>query len=366
MKLKTLSIRNFRNIENINYIPGSKLNVLVGDNAQGKTNILEAIYVMATGYSFRCYSFNQMVKYDRQKLFLKGEHEYQNRLIETSLEYNIDKIKIFKINNKKSRQNNTDRLRVVLFTPDDLYLVKGNPSKRRSFIDFVVKQLSSEYLYNLDNYVNILKKRNLLLKKEQTNSKTFKIVNDIFSEKAAQVIIARINFINLLEETIIPIYKQNNPDGSRLKIRYAISFPVDSDKISQDIIYNALKKNIAKNLAQEISRKTSLFGPHVDDINIYQNDRLARFFSSQGQQRNIVISLKLAEINLYKKSKGFYPILLLDEVMAELDEEKKQHLLQNLADTGFQTFMTSVSSNPINISDAVVKIVKEGCLIGKG
>jgi DNA replication and repair protein RecF len=183
-----------------------------------------------------------------------------------------------------------------------------------------------------------------------------------FLEKASQIIQARINFISLLENTFIPIYNDLNDNDSRLKIRYAVSFPIGSDKIRLDILTNALDKYINENLNKEISRRTSLFGPHVDDINFYQEDRKARFFSSQGQQRNIVISLKLAEINIYKKLKGFYPIFLLDEVLAELDHDKQKQLINYLKNSSFQCFLTSVNLSLINTSGAKVVSVKNGSL----
>jgi DNA replication and repair protein RecF len=231
LNLKSINIRNFRNIERIDYSPAPGLNILVGDNAQGKTNLLEAIFVIATGSSFRAGTFNNLIKDGSQKFILKAQHQIDKRLIESSLEYGQHLPKIFKINNKKTPPDNIDRLRVVLFDPGDLYLIKGNPLQRRNFIDFILKQISAEYFYNLDEYVKILKKRNFLLKKEQTKSRTFNIVNELFIEKAARIIIARINFVSLLENMVNPIYREINQYDSHLKIRYAVSFPIDSDKI---------------------------------------------------------------------------------------------------------------------------------------
>jgi DNA replication and repair protein RecF len=357
-----INIRSFRNIERIDYSPDPGLNILVGDNAQGKTNLLEAIFVIATGGSFRTGPFNNLIKDGSERFILKTQHQLDKRLIESSLEYGQNMPKNFKINNKKTPHSNADRLRVVLFDPGDLYLIKGNPLLRRNFIDFILKQISSDYFYNLDQYVKILKKRNFLLKKDQTNTKAFNIVNDLFIEKAAKVIIARINFVNLLENMVNPIYREINHHDARLKIRYAVSFPIDSDKIRLDILSTALKKHINEKLDKEILRRSSLFGPHVDDINFYQEERLARFFSSQGQQRNIVISLKLAEIQIYKKIRGFYPVFLLDEVLAELDYEKQKSLINYLKNASFQSFLTSVSSNQINTAGVKIVSVKNGSL----
>lgn len=363
MNLKSISIRSFRNIEKIDYLPAPGLNILVGNNAQGKTNLLEAIFVIATGSSFRSGTFNNLIKDGSNKFTLKAQHQLDKRFIESTIEYGKNQPKVFKINNKKTTLDNTDRLRVVLFDPDDLYLIKGNPLQRRNFIDFILKQISAEYFYNLDEYAKILKKRNFLLKKEQANSRTFNIVNELFIEKAASIIIARVNFINLLEKIVNPIYQEINHQDSSLKIRYAVSFPIDSDKIRLDILSNALNKHINEKMDKEIFRRTSLFGPHVDDINFYQEEKLARYFSSQGQQRNIVISLKLAEIQIYKKIKGFHPVFLLDEVLAELDHEKQQHLMNYLKYASFQSFLTSVSPGRIDTADVKIVSIENGSLV---
>jgi DNA replication and repair protein RecF len=362
LNLKSISIRSFRNIARIDYQPDPGLNLLVGDNAQGKTNLLEAIYVIATGSSFRSGAFTNLIKENSDTFSIKAWYEVNHRNIESSLQYRQKQNKIYKINNKKTTFANSDRLRVVIFNPDDLYLVKGNPALRRNFIDFILKQLSGEYFNNLDQYVSILKKRNFLLRKEQANTRSFAIVNDIFIEKAAQVTLSRINFISLLENTVNPIYQQINTTNARLKIRYAVSFPVDSDKIKLDILAHALGKQIKDNNNKEISRRTTLFGPHVEDINFYQEGKLARFFSSQGQQRNIVVSLKLAEIHIYQKIKGFYPVFLLDEVLAELDKPKQERLMHYLKTAAWQSFLTSVSPDHLDIAGVRVVEIKNGSL----
>ena len=365
MKIKKLQIRNFRNLKKIEYDPAPGLNVFIGDNAQGKTNLLEAIYMMAASTSFRSATDANLVKHETAGYVLGINYNFFERMLEARLEYRLNQAKIFMINNKKSNQNHRDRIRVVLFTPDDLFLIKGSPGKRRAFLDFILKQLSGDYIYNLDNYASILKKRNLLLKKEQTNAKSFKIINDLFIENATYLIMQRINFINLLDEITGPIYKEINQGQNELKTRYALSFKVYSDKINTDVLQNALRKHIEENIHEEINRRKTLVGPHLDDINFYQDRRLARTFASQGQQRNIAISLKLAEMYAFKKVKGIYPVFLLDEVLSELDEGKRQMLLQHLREAEFQTFLTSVNIDKIDKTNEARFIVKEGCLLRK-
>ncbi|MDD3271402.1 MAG: DNA replication/repair protein RecF [Syntrophomonadaceae bacterium] len=359
MKLRQVEARDFRNIARLDYQPGPGLNILLGANAQGKTNILESIYVLSTGSSFRVGQDKNMVQYEKENFIVRGRYNYNDRDIETVLRYNLKEGKNLTLNSKKTSFNNNDRLRVVLFTPDDLYLIKGSPGKRRQFLDFILGQIKSEYGYNLTNYVKILKKRNLLLKREQSNTSSFKIIEEVFIENAARVILARINLISILDESSSSIYQEISNEG-QLKTRYALSFPVDSGKINLDILKGALKKQIQEKAEQEIRRRSSLVGPHLDDMHIYQDGRMARYFASQGQQRNIAVALKLAELYTFRKISGFYPVFLLDEVLSELDAQKRQLLLDHLQEAEFQSFLTSVHLNDIEYSRAAVSVVEKG------
>lgn len=365
MKIEKLQVRNFRNLKKIEYEPSPGLNVLVGDNAQGKTNLLESIFVLATGNSFRSATDSNLVKYETEGYAIKSSYIFSERALEASIQYQTNGYKSALINNKKSTQKHPDRIRVVLFTPDDLFLVKGSPSKRRAFLDFIMKQLSEEYIFNLDNYAAILKKRNLLLKKEQTTGKAFKVINEVFIENAIRVVMQRINFVNILDDINRTVFREINNGQNDIKIRYALSFALDSDKINVAVLQDALRKNIENNLKSEVVRKKTLAGPHLDDLNFYQDGRLARTFASQGQQRNLAISLKLAEIYAFKKIKGSYPLFLLDEVLAELDEQKRSLLLKHLQAAAFQTFLSSVDFENIDEGGASIFLIKEGRLIRK-
>lgn len=361
MKVRQVEARDFRNLARLDYQPGPGLNILLGDNAQGKTNILESIYVLSTGSSFRTGQDKNMVAYDKDAFILRGRYNYNDRDIESVLSYSLKAGKNFTLNSKKTSFNHSDRLRVVLFTPDDLYLIKGSPGKRRQFLDFILGQIRSEYEYNLSNYVKVLKKRNLLLKREQSNTRSFKIIEDIFIENAARVILARINLISILDESSSSIYKEISREG-QLKTRYAITFPIDSGKINLDILKAGLKKQIQEKAEAEVRRKSSLVGPHLDDIHIYQDGKMARYFASQGQQRNIAVALKLAELYTFRKISGFYPIFLLDEVLSELDAQKRQLLLDHLQEAEFQSFLTSVNLSDIEYGQAAISIVEKGSL----
>lgn len=366
MKLTNIQIKNFRNLQIIEYKPHASLNIFTGKNAQGKTSFLESLYIASTGNSFRAANDSSMVKYNENGYYLKNDYLFMQRDITTELTYikNINR-KTFKINNKKTSYNNDDRLKVILFVPEDLYLIKGSPSKRRSFINFTLKQLSNNYAFNLDNYVKILNKRNLFLKNEQTRSKTFFTINNLFIENAVKLIIQRINFINIINNLIKPIHKELNKTDNNINVKYALSFEINNDKINVDILKDEMQKNLQNIKDLEIKRKKTMLGPHLDDIHFYQNGKLARLYASQGQQRNIVISLKLAEMHAFEKLKGYFPIFLLDEVLAELDSEKKELLIKYLNNVNFQTFLTSVNNDFFNIANNKIYVFDEGKLLRK-
>ncbi|MDD3852409.1 MAG: DNA replication/repair protein RecF [Syntrophomonadaceae bacterium] len=364
MKLSGLQVKNFRNIKHLELSPDHGLTVFSGENAQGKTNILESIFVLATGSSFRTNTDQDMINYDAQYYGLNSRHIYNDRKIDQNITYSAIDGKTRLINSKRANQIHPDRLRVVLFTPDDLFLVKGSPSKRRYFLDFLLKQLSNDYYHHMESYTKILKKRNLLLRKAQANSKAFAITNDLFIDSASLVIINRINMVNLLDEIAVSIHDKLS-GGGELKLRYALSFPVESGKINLDIIKESMANKMKQINEQETKRQTTLLGPHRDDINLYLDNRLARQYASQGQQRNIAVSLKLAEIFAMKKVQGFYPVMLLDEVLSELDEKRQLRLMEYLNNTGFQSFLTTVRSDKLFDNTRSVYLVKQGQLLRK-
>lgn len=364
MKIDFLKIQNFRNIEWIEYHPAPSINVLLGENAQGKTNLLEAIYTLSTSASFRSTSDQNLVRQQCEDFYLAAAYSLDERNFTTQLAYGSKK-KQLKINGKRATQNNSDRLRVVLFTPDDLYLVKGSPSRRRAFLEFVLRQLSREYLFHSENYVKLLKKRNLLLKREQTNSKSFQVLEEVFVESAARVILARMNFIQNLDEIAAPIFAAINQGKEGLKIRYALSFPIDSGKINLDNIRLALVRHLLQKKEEEKRRQSTVAGPHLDDLHFYLGQSPARIYASQGQQRTIAVTVKLAEIYSFYRIMNFYPVFLMDEVLAELDEARKKALVELLTRGPFQTFLTTVTLGPLENSDALVHTMREGQLMRK-
>ncbi len=362
MKLQKIIISNFRNIKELEYKAEPGLNILMGDNAQGKTNILEAIFVLATGSSFRTNNDRLLVQHGKDHYKLKATHTLDSRSINTEIEYHLERGKQLKINAKKSSQNNPNRLRVVDFTPDDLYLVKGSPSQRRKYVDYILKEVSVDYRLLLENYYKILRRRNDALRKNEANTKSYRLLSELFAEYSAKIISNRIKLVNLLDKLCSQTYIKLNQEGEEIKIKYALSFPLQEEKVNYLTLNDNLIKHLEENRENELRRKSTLVGPHLDDINIYLQNQPARLFASQGQQRNIAVSLKISQVLAFKETIGFYPLLLLDEVLAEFDDPRKDSLLQYINQAEYQSILTSVVNDMIYPYQGRITRVRAGQL----
>jgi DNA replication and repair protein RecF len=364
--LKEIRINGFRNLSSQIYEAQKGLNILIGENGQGKTNFLEAVYYLSCGSSFRASDHKVLVNYDEKHFTIEAVNNIKDKWLKAAVIYERNKGKKFSLNDKRSAYSE-NFMNAVLFTPDDLYLIKGSPKQRRDYLDYGLKQIAKEYYGYFENYGKILKKRNFLLKSEQTKGGLYKTLNDVFIEQAARIILARFNYINLLDDVLKETYKSLNGGGNQLKIKYALSFPLDHDKINLTILSEKIKEQIDLKAGQEIKRKSVLVGPHLDDLHIYFDNRPARQYCSQGQQRSIAVSLKLAELCAFAKIKGYYPLFLLDEVMAELDENKRCLLLNYLEKAPFQSFMTAVNSEYLGeLKNTLLTVIDNGVLKKKG
>jgi DNA replication and repair protein RecF len=269
--------------------------------------------------------------------------------------------KMIKVNHKPVKFKSDQLLKFVIFTPEDLTLIKGNPSKRRKFLDYMIKQLSAAYAYQLDNYQRLLYRRNELLKRE-AGADAFKALDPVFYGCAAKIILQRIHFVTLLDRELQMIMPNMSEETLKVDLRYALSFPLTGEAVNEAVLLGALEKYGADRREMEWKRRTSLIGPHLDDVNVYLEQKLARIFSSQGQQRTIVVGLKLAEIHVGYRLQEQYPIFLLDEVLSELDEGKRQKLIAYLQRIDCQTFLTSVSLEKIDTEGVKIARFKNGQL----
>ncbi|MDD2377488.1 MAG: DNA replication/repair protein RecF [Bacilli bacterium] len=367
MILKSIKIENFRNYEALELLFDKKINIIYGNNAQGKTNILESIYVLGLTKSHRSFIDNNLIKNGFNRAKISGV-VFNNRL-NTNMEVTIEnKTKHLKIDNSdiKKTSDYISKLNIIIFYPEDLELIKGSPSIRRKYFNLELSQLYSQYFKVLNDYKKILKIRNEYLKQMQKNIKVdqtyFDILTEYLIDKAIFIYKARDKFLLRINESCEKIYEKVS--GSKgLNIKYSPYFNFES--FETDYLKQFLKDKCLKMYNTEIKLGMTLVGPHRDDFIFYLKDKNLKEYGSQGQQRLAVIALKLAEVEVFKNYNKINPILLLDDVFSELDDTKKNKLLRYIS-KNTQTFITTTDLNNINqktLSKAKIFKIKEGKVI---
>lgn len=365
MFISKLKLINFRNYSGLEIMLHDKLNIFIGNNAQGKTNIIESIYLAGFGKSFRTNKDKELIKINNDRAYVKIEG--QKRYGEISIE-----LRLWDNKNKEIKTNGISltklsellgNINVVIFSPEDLKLIKGGPSERRRFIDREISHINKKYYYNIMSYNKVLLQRNNLLKNiayNRTLLKTMDIWNDKLVEYGTGVILKRIEFTDRLNSLSRLMHRRITDGKEDLEVRYLSNLKVNSKTTSEEI-YKIFKTKLEMKLENDIKRGFTTVGPHKDDLGIYINDDDIRIFGSQGQQRTAALSLKLSEIEIIKAEIGEYPILLLDDVMSELDINRQKFLIKSLKNV--QTFITITE-----IPESMVPIVKNGNIykISKG
>jgi DNA replication and repair protein RecF len=336
-----LELKKFRNYKDFKIEFNSNLNIIIGDNAQGKTNLLEAIYVSCFGKSFRTSNDKDLIYYNNDynhvKLNIIKKHT------DIKIEYRIHKKynKEIKINNNsiKKLSEILGNIYVVLFSPEDIELIKGSPNIRRKFINRELSNISKKYCYNLIEYKKIIKQRNNFLKKNnKINEQMLEVFNEQLIERGTNIIISRINFLKKINSISNKIHNKLTNNSEFLRIEYLPNINLENIKNYNDIKINFINK-INKNKDREKQLGYTIVGPHKDDFIIFLNDKEIKQFGSQGQQRTATLSLKLSEIELIKNETDEYPILLLDDVFSELDSNRQINLIKIFDKT--QTIITS-------------------------
>lgn len=342
MRVNSIYLKNFRNYKDALIKFEDGVNFIVGNNAQGKTNLLESIYFCAIGKSFKNIKEKLLINYDSNLALINIDFKTiaGNKTIDVSISNQIKKtVKINNVPISKLTQL-IGTLNVVLFTPDELKLVKETPEDRRKFLDVSISQFDKQYMFDLIRYNQILKQRNYILKsiqKKENKIEQLKIWTPQLINYAKKIINKRIDFIQNLSIIANKTHKniKNNED---LTILYNCNNFEINNKNNIDLILNDLFNNFQE---REIEMQHTLFGPHKDDLIFKINEKDCRYFSSQGQQRSVSLSLKLALMEIIKVNTNEYPVLLLDDVLSELDDERQKQLLQ--ITSKYQTLITSTS-----------------------
>lgn len=342
MRVNALKIRNFRNYEALDLSFDKDCNIIFGENAQGKTNILEAIYLCAAGRSHRTSKDNEMVRMHTEgySIFLDIEKEKQEINIE--IKYYREGKKSIKINEIPAKKlgNLIGNLNAVIFSPEDLMIIKDGPSERRRFMDITISQLKPSYFYDLQQYGKILMQRNSLLKEIQlkrTLEETLDVWDEHLIKTGARIIKARKEFVEKINIHAKENHEKITNGKEKLYIGYECSFKVKNWG-SIDNIEECFERSLKGAKERELVKGTTTYGPQRDDCCIILNETDIRIYGSQGQQRTAVLSMKLSEIDIMKDETGENPVLLLDDVMSELDMERQDYLLRNLEKV--QTFIT--------------------------
>ncbi len=346
MFVSELRLSGFRNIETetVHFAPG--INILYGDNAQGKTNILESVYLCTTGRSHRTKIDSQLISFSHKEAHVKAFVNKNNTVNNTKNNINkrnprIDRIDVhIKKDDKKGIAVNGIPVRksvdlfgtlyCVMFSPEDLQLIKNSPAERRRYIDIELCQLSKIYYHDLQQYYKVLKQRNNLLKgivKDIGLKETIFVWDNQLVEYGKKVIESRESFVSMLSGISSGIHSAVTDGTESLEILYKPNCQKDE-----------LAKKIKSSLDKDLFYGSTSSGPHKDDIAFYVNGNDVKIFGSQGQQRTAALSAKLAEIDIIKRETGHAPVLLLDDVLSELDEKRQTYLLENLGD--IQTILT--------------------------
>ena len=359
MKIDSLSLMNFRNYETLNISFGD-LNIIYGLNGSGKTNIIEAIYTLALTKSFRINNDKVMIKKGKIKAKIKGNVLKNGDENTFGVEISNDG-KVVTINGEKQDKvsDYVSRINVILFNPSDTRLIDEAPSERRKMLNIEISQIYKEYLVILTNYQRILKQRNFYLRGMYVNGSYTNTYLNILTKKLIEygsiICKYREKFVDNINKYIASNYEKIFGSGT-LKIRYVSTF---KNKSEDDLI-----KRYKDNYQKELSVGKTLEGIHHDDIVFVLDNNNLKEWGSEGQRKNAIISFKLAEISVINEIKGFYPILILDDLFSELDKEKVTNLL-GMLDRNVQTFMTTTDLKNINkkvIKDAKKFKVNDGIL----
>ena len=354
MYIEKIKLNNFRNYEQLELDLNKDINIIYGNNAQGKTNILEAIFLSSFGKSFRTNKEKEMIRFNEQSCLV--EIFYQKKDRDGKVKIEIGNKKQISLNGIKLKKLSEllGNINIVIFTPDDINILKDGPASRRRFLDMMIGQLRPNYVYNLNMYLKTIEQRNNYLRQIREENKPeemLEIWDENLAEYGEKIYIYRNEFINKILNKINNIHKNITDAKEEIRIEYLSN--CDNKENYLKLLKERRKLDIIKGYTTK--------GIHRDDFVIYINDKEVSTYGSQGQNRTAVLSLKLSELQVVYDEIGEYPILLLDDFMSELDEVRRKNFLNNIKNT--QVILTG--TDKIELSDVEYSIfnIKEGKII---
>lgn len=319
------------------------MNVFYGKNGQGKTSFLESLYCGATGLSFRTRHSHEMIRYGKGEL--SCSLEYEDRYSSKKISVSLDKTKkhFFFLSKRVSQMEFYGTLNVVFYIPEDVLLINGSPLRRRLFIDREISQANPLYLENLKKFAYILKVRNQYLKDRRTDTMEYSVYESEFIEKGSYIIYQRNVYLKTISKLLRDIYHELFDSEKNLQLLYKPSFPVP-EEIELEEIQQIFRAELQKKEKKEKEYGFSIVGPHKDDFFFSLNQEDARFYSSQGEKKSIIFSLKLSEIDMIYQEKKDLPILFIDDITSYFDTFRRNNVLAFLKKKKVQVFLTSTDS----------------------
>lgn len=341
MKVKTLTLKDYRNYDNLLLEFSPSINIFLGANAQGKTNIIEALYYGAMGRSHRTNTDGDLIRWNAAEAYVKIEYDRLEVLNQLQFQFSREKRRKIAANGQVIRLKELiGMINAVLFSPEDLFLIKGAPSGRRHFLDAEISQASPAYYHELAKYTRIVTQRNTLLKKIRERKAKPELLDSWDPQlaiSAARLVEKRQSAVKKLSMLANLMHRRISKNEESLTVYYEVS---GLEHVTEDLLswYNDTLREFRQN---DILRGSTSVGPHRDDLILEVNGINLRTFGSQGQQRTGVLALKLAELEFIKSEQGEYPILLLDDVMSELDAKRREQLLLFIKQERIQTIITA-------------------------
>ena len=351
MYIKEIKLNNFRNYKQLDLNLNKNINIIYGNNAQGKTNILESIFLCSFGKSFRTTKEKEMIMFNENNLIVEIFYQKKDRDGKIKIEIG-DKKQIY-LNGVKIKKLSEllGNINIVIFTPDDINILKDGPANRRRFLDMMIGQLRPNYVYNLNMYIKTIEQRNNYLRQIREENKPEEML-EIWDEKLAdygeKIFNYRNEFIEKISKKINKIHGEITDDKEKLKIEYVSNCENKEDYLK--LLKERRKLDIIKGFTTK--------GVHRDDFMIYINDKEVSTYGSQGQNRTVILSLKLSELNVVYEEIGEYPILLLDDFMSELDEERRKNFLNNIKNT--QVILTGTEKMDLHDLEYNLYNIKKG------
>lgn len=347
MKISSLTLKNFRNYENLKITFNDKINIFLGKNAQGKTNLLESIYYCCIGKSFKSIKDKDLIKWGENEghISLCAKRKYRDIKVDISLSKERKKVVLINSLPIKKIGDLIGEINVVFFSPSELKLVKESPEERRKFMDIDISQTNKRYFYLLSRYDKILANRNKLLKNSDSIDyvkETVDIWDRALVQTAKKIAFERDKFVKNITPFTEKAQSYLSGGKEKIELKYVSGCGVMLDENFEENMAKLLKKNLEK----DFKFGHTTIGVHRDDIDIFLNGVEVKTFGSQGQQRTVALSLKLAELENMFEITGEYPILMLDDVFSELDSDRQNRLLKFVDRT--QTFITTTDEKKVD------------------